>query len=596
MSESVSSKLYQRITLLRWQAPILAFILVLVHQLLEHTVLSQLPHWWHFTTQVLFYGLVGPVLAYWALTSLRRSVGETEAAEQALRRTHSDLSDANERLAFLIQVNRRLSEAEDEDDLLTMMLDLPRQVVPVVSCSLIRLDERAQPLPALHQGNVDPIAFDSWAAHLMDKRTRELCACCSPQASTTTNSCPVLDTAQGLLPAAKVYCLELRRGDRNYGILNVYLEDPEHPTDQEASLLKAMAQEMSLALESQILRAREMVMLFRLKQANRLSNLQSELKAVLSHTIAAVEAEGGLLLVAEVEHADLRPVIEQGASLGKDLKLVEGLAAGVQKSRSPIIVRDLEQLESHDVRSLLVAPLRTEAQSLGCLVLWSTSSRTFSRRRANLVDIVAGQMALLIENHRLYLQGEYQVALDERARLAREIHDGLAQSLGYLKLRTGQIINWLQIGDSQRAETGLIEVRQLLDEAYVDAREAIDGLSLDAGDGAIDQWDEEILAEFELLGGIPARAQPAPDVELPQEAQVQLQRIVQEALSNIRKHADATEASLDWRLDDFYLTLMIEDNGCGFDPEDVPQAASGQGTQISIVLPLQKVASEAQDG
>jgi two-component system nitrate/nitrite sensor histidine kinase NarX len=141
---------------------------------------------------------------------------------------------------------------------------------------------------------------------------------------------------------------------------------------------------------------------------------------------------------------------------------------------------------------------------------------------------------------------------------------------------------------------------------------------LEAGDGNVDQWLEEILAEFELLSGVPARADPAPNVELPQEVQVQLQRIVQEALSNIRKHANATEARLHWRLDDFELTLYIEDNGLGFDPDDIPPTARhglrimqeradlleadfqitsqpGQGTQISIHLPLRKVAGETQN-
>lgn len=618
MSEIVSSKLYQRITRLRWQAPILALLLVLAHQLLEHTLLRQLPNWWHFSTQVLFYGLVGPLLAWWALTSLRSSVGETESAERALRKAHSDLSKANKRLEFLFRVNRRLSEAEDEDALLTVMLDLPQEVVPAVGCSLVRFDERSQPLPALHQGNMDAATLESWAAHLTDTRTRQQCACCSPHSSSDTNACPVLNAAHGLLTVEKVYCLELQRGDRDYGVLNIYLEDTERPTAQEASLLEAMAQEMSLALESQVLRSRELAMLFRLQQAHRLSNLQSELTAVLSHTIDALGAEGGVLLLAEADHAELRIVAEQGASLGNELRLVEGLATGAEESMSPLIIRDLERVANPDVRSLLVAPLRTEEKFLGCLVLWSASSSTFSRHWANLVDIVAGQMALLIENHRLYLQGEYQVALEERARLAREIHDGLAQTLGYLKLRTSQIINWLQFDDGQRAEAGLIEVRQLLDDAYVDAREAIDGLRLEAGDGNVDQWLEEILAEFELLSGIPTRADPAPNVNLPQEVQVQLQRIVQEALSNVRKHANATEARLHWRRDDFGLTLYIEDDGRGFDPDDIPPAARhglrimreradlleadfqitsqpGRGTQISIHLPLRKVASETQN-
>lgn len=618
MAEIVSSKLNRRITRLRWQAPILAFLLVLGHQLLEHTILSQLPHWWHFGTQVLFYGLVGPILAWWALTSLRRAVGETEAAERALRHAHSELSTVNERLAFLMKVNRRLSETEDEEALLEAVLELPLEVVPAVACSLIRFDERKQPLPARHYGSIDPVFLQTWTAHLSDSEVRRQCACCSVRSAENGDSCPLLAAARETFLVSRVFCLELRRGDRLYGILNVYLEDDQHPTENEATLLDTMAQEISIVLESQALHSRELTMLLRLQQVHRLSNLQSELAAVLGHTVEALGVDGGVLLLTDANSVDLREPIEEGVPLGKDLELVRGLAVSAQRSESPLIIHNIEQAEGHGVRSLLATPLRTEEQSLGCLVLWSSDSGNFTRRRSNLVDVVAGQMALLVENQRLYIQGKHQVALDERARLAREIHDGLAQTLGYLKLRTAQVINWLHEGDSQRAEEELGDVRHLLDEAYVDAREAIDGLRLVSGDGAVDQWAEEILTEFELLSGIPIESNPTPDVELPPEAQVQLQRIVQEGLSNIRKHANATKANLEWLLSDSWLTLRITDNGRGFDLDDVPPTARhglrimreradlleadfqitsqpGQGTEISVVLPMRNVARKMQD-
>ena len=70
--EESRPKLSQRIQRLRWQAPVLALLLVVAHQLLEHTWLMHLPRWQHCSSQVLFYGLVGPILAWWALTSLHR--------------------------------------------------------------------------------------------------------------------------------------------------------------------------------------------------------------------------------------------------------------------------------------------------------------------------------------------------------------------------------------------------------------------------------------------------------------------------------------------------------------------------------------------
>jgi two-component system nitrate/nitrite sensor histidine kinase NarX len=194
----------------------------------------------------------------------------------------------------------------------------------------------------------------------------------------------------------------------------------------------------------------------------------------------------------------------------------------------------------------------------------------------------------------------------------------LAQTLGYLKLRTAQINKRLEYGEDSQVKSGLAEVQQLLGEAYVNTREAIDGLRLTAQECDLQAWVDEIVSEFEALSAIPVSVMPAPDVSLSPEVHVQLQRIVQESFSNIRKHADATRACLEWWQDDYWLTLHIQDNGCGFDLNDIPPverhglrimreraelldadfqlvSQENKGTQIVIRLPLKEHVGEVNN-
>lgn len=613
MNDIATSQLYHRLTRLRWQAPLLALLLVLAHQLVEHTWLSPLPRWWHFSTQVLFYGLVGPALAWWALTSLRRSAAETEATRRSLQKAHRTLSEVNEHLTCLLRVNHLLTEAKDEESLLKVIVALPLEILPACGCSLLPYDKHSQPLPALHTGEMDTAVMESWARRLAESGFRQQCAACTKHTAATP--CTLLQNAPEPLQTSQIYCLELVRGGRAYGVMNIYLPRHYALSSQEQSLLRAMAQEMSLALESHDLRARELEVLSRLQTASRLSELHAELADMLTHTVAALGIDGGILFVANVETAVWEPLTEAGRPLGRALPLVQGLAAGAASSDGPVVIRDLDQGEDSGIRSLLIAPLRTEAQRLGSLVLWAACQDAFSRRRTQLVAIVASQAALLVANRRLYLQGEHKVVLAERARLAREIHDGLAQTLGYIKLRLAQVAGWLENGETERVKDAIDEVRALLQEAYTDAREAIDGLRLRSGGSNLEQWLPEIITEFEMLSGLQVETSAPPPAPLPPEAQVQLQRIVQEALSNVRKHAHASQVWLEWRQQDAQLLLCIRDNGRGFDLDEVPPLARHGlrimheraelldadfqitsrpcvGTEIVVTLPLAPMGSE----
>lgn len=264
-----------------------------------------------------------------------------------------------------------------------------------------------------------------------------------------------------------------------------------------------MANVISSALESQHLRSRELATLHRLEQARRLANLHDTLAEVLAYTTEALEVDGGALFLVNSETAEPDLLVAAGRPLDSAFSLAQGLASGVQHAETPLVISDLEQEgpAGEGLRSLLVAPLSGEHRPLGSLVLWGAQPNAFTRRQVRLVATLAGQVSLLVENHWLYLQAEHQAALDERARLAREIHDGLAQTLGYLKLRATQAAGWLEGEEIERVGDGLREIRALLAEAYTDTREAIDGLRLRPGDGKVREWLDPVLSEFQSLRG-----------------------------------------------------------------------------------------------
>ncbi|MBZ0294319.1 MAG: GAF domain-containing protein, partial [Anaerolineae bacterium] len=564
MDEINTSNLSHRITRWRWQAPMLALLLVLAHQLVEHIWLIHLPTWQHFATQVLFYGLIGPTLTWWALTSLRRTVVEAEAAEQALHNAHTTLTEVNKQLSFLLRVNRRLAEAEDEETLNDTILRLPLEIVPAVGCTFVRFDQHQMPLLPLHHGNLDPLLSETWAAQMTDARKRKQCKChaCDPVATVTL--CPLFRDIKDTIEVGEAHCLKLIRGDRTFGVLIIYLRIGRSLTMDERALLEATAQEISLALESQALRARELAMLARLQQASRLKNLNEKLENMLVYTVDALEAAGGTLFVINPETTDLKILAQTGQQV--EAEFPRAWMVDVRQTKTPII-RRLEA--DNQAWSLLITSLRAENKVLGGMALWTVQPELFTPRRMQLMDIVAGQAALLIDNYQLGVLGEHRAALSERARLAREIHDGLAQTLGYLKLRTAQITRWLDSGNRHDAVNGLIEVRQLLNEAYMDAREAIDGLHLKADPADLQAWLGEIISEFERSSGIAVTTTLPEEISLPLEVHLQFQRIIQEALSNIRKHAQATSVRLVWQITDGCLTLQISDNGFGFDVDDI---------------------------
>jgi two-component system nitrate/nitrite sensor histidine kinase NarX len=191
-------------------------------------------------------------------------------------------------------------------------------------------------------------------------------------------------------------------------------------------------------------------------------------------------------------------------------------------------------------------------------------------------DLKEKLLTLDAKTEELLEQLEYKAVLDERTRLAREIHDGLAQTLAFLKLEAARMQTYVSNRDVEAVSRTLQACHKTLSDAYLDARQAIDNLRR-APDERLSDWLQLTAADFTALTGIEV------DVSnihlhhvLSPSVKAQLVRIVQEALTNIRKHAQACGVTLSASERDEDVILEVGDNGRGFAPEE-PQPASQYG-------------------
>ena len=176
---------------------------------------------------------------------------------------------------------------------------------------------------------------------------------------------------------------------------------------------------------------------------------------------------------------------------------------------------------------------------------------------------------------RLRLSEAERATLEERTRLARELHDGLAQDLWFAKLKHERLIPF--VPDEQRSLA--TEVTQALDSAIAEAKQAV--VTMRAGDER-DRPLEELMSraveEFAHRSGVRADFSAADlPTSLPPRTQVEVLRILQEALTNVRKHADATVVRVTAEAQDVTLRLTVIDNGRGFRPDET--SGDGLGVQ-----------------
>lgn len=267
-------------------------------------------------------------------------------------------------------------------------------------------------------------------------------------------------------------------------------------------------------------------------------------------------------------------------------------------------------------QSLVSVPVRLHQRLVGEIDLFFRTPVQLNADEVELLDALASHLASALEGLRAAALEREAAVSEERSLLARELHDSIAQSLAFLKIQVKLLRNAVNRQQPEKVQSTLDELDEGLRESIGDVRELLVHFRTRANSENIEDALNETLLKFRHQTDLPARLEVRGEgLPLPADVQVQVLHVLQEALSNVRKHAQARQVVLGvdkgatWR-------FTVRDDGCGFDTDAVQGethvglkimreraerigghvkllAIPGQGTTLTLTLPPHPVADNA---
>ncbi len=379
------------------------------------------------------------------------------------------------------------------------------------------------------------------------------------------------------------------REARTVGIL--YLTDKKEASEfsaDDAALLELFAAQAAAALENARLHRdlrQQALQLRELYRAGLAVSADLSIDTVLQRVIdLARELTGATYGALGVlgKDGNLEQFITSGISQHErerigPLPKGRGLLGAMLHSTEPIRVKNLKEHhasvgfpEGHPpMTSFLGVPVVHRGQLLGSLYLTDKrGAEEFDESDEALVVLFAIQVGLAIENARLHAHVQQLAVEEDRQRIAREMHDGLAQLIGYVNVKTGAVRRLIDTGKVQEASKELEDLERAARSAYADVREGILGLRvITQTEGGLVAALKAYAEQFEQQSGIHvdvAAEFAQRELKFTAAAEIQLIRVVQEALSNVRKHSGARAAAIHIAVTDTTMSLSIRDDGTGY--------------------------------
>ncbi len=234
---------------------------------------------------------------------------------------------------------------------------------------------------------------------------------------------------------------------------------------------------------------------------------------------------------------------------------------------------------------MISVPVRHRGHTLGVLNIFVPAGQLHLDEETALMLLAVGQhFGLAIEKHRLDNVARQKLIQEERNMIANELHDSLAQTLASLRFQVRVLDQSLQPTSDYMAITSLEQVEHGLEEAYTDLRELIAHCR-----GSIEQQGlipsiERVVSKFREETGIHILLQcECQDPDMPANMEMNIYRIVQEALTNIKKHSNAHIVRVLLNCDNHgRFRILVENDGRGFDKKAI-KSKDGQHLGLTIM-------------
>lgn len=289
-------------------------------------------------------------------------------------------------------------------------------------------------------------------------------------------------------------------------------------------------------------------------------------------------ADGGTVRLVEAGNEKVHLVAQQGlpeamAEAERCMPLGDCLCGEAAVERQPVVhwLREMPgeaatPCARNGFRTVSVFQIFDQDQHLGVFTLHFRAERRFRDQEQALLDTLGRLLGTAIDNLRLAAREREMAISEERNMVARGLHDSIAQGLNFLNLQVQMLDDSLRHGQQQEAADIVPALRAGVKESYEDVRELLQNFRSRLEEDDLNSALRKAVRKFRDQTGIDARfaAEGAGSLPFSREEQLQILFIVQEALSNIRKHAQADR--VDVRVVDGQdFSLSISDNGVGFD-------------------------------
>ncbi len=214
--------------------------------------------------------------------------------------------------------------------------------------------------------------------------------------------------------------------------------------------------------------------------------------------------------------------------------------------------------------SMVVVPLEHNGRLLGAYNLYMTEERPIPEEVSLLFRTISEQLAMAVENTRLMRENLRMTLMSERQMMANEVHDSLAQTMAYMKMRIELLREALLQYESGKALKYSGDIQQALDEAYASLRELLTQFRNRMDPLGLEHALKELASGYFDRTGIRLEFENRiPDLDLTVDQEVQVFHILQEALSNVARHSGARQATLTLDADDGQYAFTVEDDGRG---------------------------------